>query len=155
FFNTKGFTLKAGTQGDYYRNRLFSQSNFLGTYTFANVASYQAGTPLLFTQNLGNPLIKVSQFEFGAFFQTDIPLSKHLLISPGLRYQVQQHLSDYNNFDPRMSLSFQIDKATVFRAGVGTFHQDFSVGTYQSLQQLNGSNQTQIVIRNPTTFPVD
>src|SRR5262249_49549429 len=33
FFNSKGFTLKVGTQGDYYRNRQYSQSNFLGTYT--------------------------------------------------------------------------------------------------------------------------
>ncbi len=152
FFNSKGFTLKAGTQGDYYRDRLFSQSNFLGTYTFSTIDNYVAGIPTLYTQNTGNPLIQVNQFEFGAFVQTDIAVSKRFLVSPGLRYQVQSHLSDYNNFDPRVSLSFQLDKATVLRAGLGTFHQNFSVGTYQSLLQLDGTHQTQILIRNPT-FP--
>ena len=89
FFNSKGFTLKAGTQGDYYRDRLFSQSNFLGTYTFSSIDNYLAGTPTLYTQNTGNPLIQVNQFEFGAFVQTDIAVSKRLLVSPGVRYQVQ------------------------------------------------------------------
>jgi hypothetical protein len=160
FFNNKNFTMKLGTQGDYYRNHQFSQSNFLGTYTFSPTVvngivtataydNYVAGKPAQYTQNGGNPLVVVSQFQFGAFVQTDIALSKRFLISPGVRYQVQSHLSDYNNFDPRASLSFQVDKATVLRAGVGTFHQEFSVGTYQSLVQLDGTHQTQIQIRNP------
>jgi hypothetical protein len=150
FFNSKGFTLKMGTQGDYYKNHQFNQSNFLGTYTFSSLDNYLAGIPTLYTQNTGNPLIDVSQFEFGVFAQTDIAVSKRFLVSPGVRYQVQSHLSDYNNFDPRMSLSFQLNKTTVLRAGVGTFHQNFSVGTYQSLLQLDGTHQTQILIRNPS-----
>jgi hypothetical protein len=160
FFNSKNFTMKLGTQGDYYRNHQLSQSNFLGTYTFSPTVvngvvtataldNYLAGKPAQYTQTTGNPLIAVNQFQFGAYIQTDIAVSKRFLVSPGVRYQVQGHLSDYNNFDPRMSLSFQLDKATVLRAGVGTFHQEFSVGTYQSLVQLDGTHQTQIQIRNP------
>src|SRR5215475_9701565 len=151
-FNSKGFTLKVGTEGDYYRNRAFNQNNFLGTYTFSSLDAYLAGLPTTFSINQGNPLIFVSQFEFGAFVQTDIKLSNKLLISPGMRYQIQNHLKDYNNFDPRMSLSYQINKSTVLRLGAGTFHQTFSVGNFLQLQQLNGTNQTQIVIRNPS-FP--
>jgi Carboxypeptidase regulatory-like domain len=165
FFNSKKVTMKLGTQGDYYRNHQFSQSNFLGTYTFSPTLTkqpdgtyiqtasaydnYLAGIAAQYTQTSGNPVIAVNQFQFGAFVQTDIAVSKRFLISPGVRYQIQSHLSDYNNFDPRMSLSFQLDKATVLRAGVGTFHQEFSVGTYQSLLQLDGTHQTQIQIRNP------
>jgi hypothetical protein len=148
-FNNKGLTLKAGMQGDYYRNRAYNANNFLGTYTFSTLDAYLSGKPTIFTMNEGNPLIFVSQFELGAFIQTDIKLSDHLLISPGLRYQVQSHLQDYNNFDPRMSLSYQLNKNTILRFGAGVFHQDFSVGNYLQLQQLNGVNQTQIVIRNP------
>ena len=148
-FNQKTLTLKAGAQADYYRNRAHNANNFLGTYTFSSLAAYLAGTPTLFTINQGNPLLFVSQIEVGAFVQTDVKLSDRLLISPGLRYQIQNHLSDYNNFDPRMSLSYQLNKTIILRLGAGTFHQDFSVGNYLQLQQLNGVNQTQIVIHNP------
>src|SRR5262245_45777332 len=151
-FNSKGFTLKVGTEGDYYRNRAFNQSNFLGTYTFSSLDAYLAGAPTTFSINQGDPLIFISQFEFGAFVQTDIKLSNRLLISPGLRYQIQNHLKDYNNFDPRVSLAYQVNKSTVLRLGVGTFHQTFSVGNFLQLQQLNGTHQTQLVIRNPS-FP--
>jgi hypothetical protein len=151
-FNSKSFTLKTGTQGDYYRNRVYNANNFLGTYTFSSLDAYLAGTPTTFTMNAGNPLIFVTQFEFGAFVQTDIKLSNRLLISPGVRYQIQSHLSDYNNFDPRVTLSYQLSKTSVLRLGAGTFHQTFSINNFQQLQQLDGSHQTQIVIRNPS-FP--
>jgi hypothetical protein len=151
-FNTKKLTLKTGLQGDYYRDRAYNANNFFGTYTFSTLDSYLAGKPITFTMNQGDPLIFVSQFEFGAFVQTDIKLSDRLLISPGLRYQIQNHLKDYNNIDPRMSLSYQINKTTILRLGAGTFHQTFSVGNFLQLEQLNGVHQQQIVIRNPS-FP--
>jgi hypothetical protein len=149
-YNSKGLTLKTGIEADYYRNSSFNQSNFLGTYTFSTLGAYTAGTPTTFSITQGNPLLAVSQVETGAFVQSDIKLSDKGLISPGVRYAIQTHLKDYNNLDPRMSLSYQLNKTTVLRLGAGTFHQDFSIGAYQSLQQLNGSNQTQIVIHDPT-----
>jgi hypothetical protein len=151
-FNSKGFTLKTGTQGEYYRNRSYNANNFLGTYTFSSLDAYLAGTPTTFTMNIGNPLIFATQFEFGAFAQTDIKLSNRMLVSPGVRYQIQTHLADRNNFDPRMSLSYQLSKTSVLRLGAGTFHQTFSIGNFQQLLQLDGTHQTQIVIRNPS-FP--
>ena len=39
-YNSKGFTLKAGTQGDFYFNKSTSQSNFLGSYSFSSLANY-------------------------------------------------------------------------------------------------------------------
>src|SRR5262249_40350060 len=42
-FNSKNFTLKAGTQGDYYRDRAYNANNFLGTYTFSSLDAYLAG----------------------------------------------------------------------------------------------------------------
>jgi Carboxypeptidase regulatory-like domain/TonB dependent receptor len=149
-FNNKAFTLKAGVQADYYRNRAYNAINFLGTYTFSSLDMYLAGRPTTFTVNQGNPLIFVSQVEFGAFVQTDVKLSDRVLVSPGLRYQVQSHLGDYNNFDPRVSLSYQLNKTTILRLGAGTFHQNFSIANYLQLQQLNGVNQTQIVIQKPS-----
>src|SRR5207253_2935732 len=86
-FNTNGFTLKTGGQIDYHQNHLYNPNNFLGTFVFSNLDAYRAGTPTTFTINTGNPLINVGQLEIGAFAQTDIKLSKTLLLSPGVRYQ--------------------------------------------------------------------
>ena len=151
-FNTKGFTLKAGGQVDYFRNRLYSANNFLGTFVFSSLDAYRAGTPTTFTINTGNPLLTFSQVEVGAFAQTDIKLSKNLLLSPGIRYQTQSNISDRNDFDPRVSLSYQLNQSTVFRAGFGIFHQTFAANVVQQLLQLDGKRQQQIVIRNPS-FP--
>jgi hypothetical protein len=149
-FNNKLMTLKGGLQGNYYRTNAYNTNNFLGTYTFSSLSAYLAGMPTTFTMNQGNPLLSVSQFEWGLFAQSDIKLSDRLLVSPGLRYQLQSHLSDHHDFDPRMSLSYQLNKATIVRLGGGLFHQDFSIANYLQLQQLNGVNQTQILIRHPS-----
>ena len=69
----------------------------------------------------------MSQVESAVFVQTDIKLSDKVLISPGVRYQLQTHLQDRNNLDPRVSLSYQLNKTTIVRLGAGTFHQPFSV----------------------------
>src|SRR5207249_3168990 len=40
----------------------------------------------------------------------------------------------------------------ILRAGVGTFHQTFSTSLFQQLELLDGTRQSQIVVRNPS-FP--
>jgi Carboxypeptidase regulatory-like domain len=149
-YNSRGLTVKTGIETNYYRNHAFNQNNFAGTYTFSSLSNYLQGTPTTFTLTQGNPLLAVSQVESAAFVQTDIKLSDKALISPGMRYQIQTHLKDYNNFDPRVSMSYQLNKTTVIRLGAGTFHQTFGIQNYLQLQQLNGANQKQIVITNPS-----
>jgi len=151
-FNSKGFTLKTGGQIDYHQNHLYNPNNFLGTFIFSSLDAYRAGTPTTFTINTGNPLIDVHQLEIGAFAQTDIKLSKNLLVSPGIRYQTQSNISDRNDFDPRVAVSYQLNKVTVLRTGFGIFHQTFAANLVQQLLQLDGKRQQQIVIRNPS-FP--
>jgi len=80
-FNSKGLTLKTGTQVEYYRNRIYSANNFLGTYTFSTLDAYLAGRPATFSINRGNPLLYVNQLELGVFAQADVKLSSRLLIS--------------------------------------------------------------------------
>jgi hypothetical protein len=149
-YNSMGLTMKGGIELNYYRNHAFNQTNFLGTYTFSSLGNYLNGTPTTYSITQGNPALAVSQVESAAFVQTDIKLSNKVLISPGVRYQLQTHLQDHNNFDPRVSLSYQLNKTTVVRLGAGTFHQPFSIQNYLQVKQLNGSNQTQIVISGPS-----
>lgn len=176
-YNAKNLTVKTGFQANYYRNHSNSLNNSLGTFTYATLQQYNCTNgfatlnnapclaqdptatgfindfvPETYTVTQGNPLLSVGQVEAGLFVQTDIKLSDKMLISPGVRYALQTHLHNYDNLDPRATLSYQINKTTVLRLGAGTFHQDYSVGTYQSLVQSNGANQTQFVVNSPTSL---
>lgn len=178
-YNAKALTMKAGFQANYFRNHINSLGNSLGTFTYANLQQYNCtnglptlnNTPCLvndptptgfindfspqtYTQTLGNPFLAVGQIEAGLFIQTDIKLSDKMLFSPGVRYALQTHLHNYDNLDPRATLSYQLNKTTVLRLGAGTFHQDFSVGTYQNLVQTNGTNQTQYVVSGSPSSPI-
>ncbi|HEY2383047.1 MAG TPA: TonB-dependent receptor [Terriglobia bacterium] len=172
-YNAKSLTVKTGFQANYYRNHTNTLSNSLGTFTYASLQQYNCVNgiatvnpclasdptttgfiddfaPQTYTQTVGNPLLSVGQIEAGVFAQTDIKISDKMLISPGVRYALQTHLHNYDNFDPRATLSYQLNKTMILRLGAGSFHQNYSVGTYQSLTQSNGSNQTQFVVNNPT-----
>jgi hypothetical protein len=175
-YNAKALTLKTGFQANYYRNRVNSLANSLGTFTYADPTQYSCVNGLLpasqcstadvlptggtindflpetFSVTQGNPFLTVSQIEAGLFAQTDIKVSDKFLISPGVRYALQTHLHNYDNFDPRVSASYQLNKTMILRVGAGSFHQDFSVGSYQSLIQANGTNQTQFIVSNPTSL---
>ena len=89
--------------------------------------------------------------EFGSFIQTDLKLSKKLLLSTGARYEVQTNIADRNNLDPRATLAYQVTPSTVIRGGFGTFHQRLAVGSVQTLLQYDGAHQLQTIINNPTT----
>jgi hypothetical protein len=175
-YNAKSLTLKAGFQANYYRNHINSLSNSLGTFSYASLQQYNCVngitpatpcsandvtptgatindfTPETYTITQGNPFLSVSQIETGLFTQTDIKISDRLLVSPGVRYALQTHLHNYDNFDPRVSASYQLNKTMILRLGAGTFHQDYTVGTYQGLVQANGTNQTQFIVNSPTSL---
>ena len=151
-FNKKRFTLKTGVQADYYRNSSYSANNFLGTFVFSSLDAYRAGSAATFTIDGGNPLLTMSQVELGAFAQTDIRLSKRLLVSPGIRYQTQSNISDRNDFDPRVVVAYELNRETILRTGAGIFHQNLQSNLVQQLMRLDGTRQQQIVIRNPA-FP--
>ena len=148
------WTLKVGTQGTVRKNYSYSENNFNGTWTFSNLTDYLAGTPLQFTRTTGNPVLDVSQFEFAAFMQNDFRISNALNLSFGVRYEDQTNISDHNNYDPRMGFAYQLGKTTVLRGGVGMFHERFNQGNVEQLLRLDGTRQLQIIVRNPTTFPL-
>ena len=50
---------------------------------------------------IGDPNIDYRNVQAGIYIQDDIRVRKSLTLSPGMRYEAQTHLSDYNNFGPR------------------------------------------------------
>ena len=112
-------------------------------------------SPTQFTQTSGDSKIKVDQLEFAAWTQGDWRITPKADISFGLRYQVQQHFADYNNFAPVAGLSYQLRSQgnwrTVVRTGIKVTHGTFSMNTYQQLRQASvGSTQQTVTILTPS-----
>jgi hypothetical protein len=78
----KKHTLKFGTQISRDSVRDYSQNNFNGTFTFANLEQYrqaihnpQTARAQQFTMNTGDPLLQYSRTEYSWFAQEDWRIS--------------------------------------------------------------------------------
>lgn len=102
---------------------ILDSSNFGGTFTFSDLASFNANQPFLFTINRGNPTADFAQDEYSYFIQDEMRLRPNLTIMLGLRHELQSHLHDYNNFAPRAGVSYSPgNSGFVVRAGGGIFY---------------------------------
>ena len=98
-------------------------SNFGGTFSYSNLASFAAGQAFLFTMNQGTPSVSFSQNEYSYFAQDEMRLRPNLTIMLGLRHELQSNLGDHNNLAPRVGLSYAPGKGNfVLRAGGGIFY---------------------------------
>ena len=148
-------SLRAGVQldGGHYRSN--DASNYIGTYTFESMEDFQAGIARSFTRRIGDPNISYWNLQAGLYLQDDIRISKGLVLSPGLRYEAQTHLSDYNGFAPRFGINWAPFKSgkTTIRGSVGIFYDWLSTGTYEQTLRVDGFRQRELNIFNPP-FPV-
>jgi hypothetical protein len=130
------------------------ESNYLGTYLFDSPAAFETGTPLNYTRRLGDSAIEYRNVTAGIYLQDDIRVRKNLTLSPGLCYEVQTHLSDYNNFGPRFGVSWAPFKSgkTSLRGSFGIFYDWLNSGIYEQSLRVNGFRQRELNIANPS-FP--
>jgi hypothetical protein len=129
-------------------------SNYLGTYFFENPEALQAGRPRTFTQRVGDPNIDYRNVQSGIYIQDDIRVRKSLTLSPGLRYEVQTHLSDFNSLGPRIGITWAPFKngKTSLRASWGVFYDWLAANTYEQTLRVDGIRQRELNIENPS-FP--
>jgi hypothetical protein len=151
----KQHAMRAGVlvEGGTYRTD--QVTNYNGTYTFASAYDYSIGQALQFSQRIGDPLISYKSFQVGTYLQDDWRVKKSLLVSAGLRYEVQTHLGDYVNLSPRLSFAWTPFKSgsTTIRGGFGVFNDWYEGSLYESALRLDGVRQYDIIVRNPT-YPV-
>jgi len=111
------------------------------------------GIPTRFTITQGNPAITVSQAEFAAYVQGELRLTPRAQVSFGARYQVQQHLKDYDNLAPTAGISYQLNTKqnwqTVVRAGARMNYSTYGMGNWETLLRNNAAYQTNYEILNP------
>jgi hypothetical protein len=127
-------------------------TNRLGTFTFSSLDAYNAGTPDTYTQRLGNPVVSYFNAQSALYVQDDLRVNKSLTLSPGVRYEIQTHLSDRNNFGPRMGLTWAPFKSgrTTLRGSFGLFYNWLSAATYEQTLRVDGFRQRDLFIVNPT-----
>ena len=156
-------------------------ANFNGQYTFPSIDAYQITEQILqanphtdpqvldpiiraagggasqFTLTAGNPSVAASMTDLGAFFEDDWKWKPNFTLSYGLRYEVQNHISDYSNIAPRLGFAWNFGpKKTPFTvsAGNGLFYHRFPVANILNAERQNGINQQQYVVQSPDFYPL-
>ena len=136
--------------GGWYRSN--DISNYLGTYTFASAEDYAAGTPVSYTQRIGDPTVSYFALQSGVYLQDDIRVRKNLTLSPGVRYEIQAHLKDTNAIGPRFGVTWSPFKngKTSLRGSAGIFYDWLIPNTYEQTLRVDGLHQQEINIINPS-----
>jgi hypothetical protein len=130
---------------------LDDRDNFGGTYTFASLTDYEAGRPLSYTQNIGQPRLNYDTYAAALFVQDDFQIRPNLTLGAGLRWDWQNAVSDANNFAPRVSLAWGIggDRKTVLRTGFGVFYDRLRANLLADALRLDGIRVRQLYLIDP------
>jgi hypothetical protein len=105
-------------------------------------------------RRIGDPAIAYGVAQGSVYIQDDIRVRKNLTLSPGLRYEAQTHVRDYNNVGPRLGLTWApfASGQTTLRASAGLFYDWLPTSTYQQALQVDGIRQQEVNIVDPS-FP--
>jgi uncharacterized membrane protein YgcG len=106
----------------------------------------------------GDPLARVTQYDFGPFIQDDWRVRPNLTVSAGLRYETQTNIGSHLNFAPRLSFAWSPGAAAaggarsrmVVRGGFGLFYSRFAENLTLQALRFNGTTQQQFVITTGT-----
>lgn len=154
-----------------------AQQNYSGTFTFTSLNAYRltvlglqrnlsdaairatGGGASQFTLSSGNPLLGITQADFGFFAQDDWRIRKNLTLSLGGRYEAQTHSGDHSDVAPRIGIAWAIGRKggtplNVIRVGSGIFYNRLSESLTLDAERQNGVRQQQFLIPNPSFYPV-
>ena len=73
--------------------------------------------PWSYTRRIGDPNIDYFNLQGALYVQDDIRVRTGLTLSPGLRYEMQTHVSDFNNLGPRFGVTWSPFRAAARQSG--------------------------------------
>jgi hypothetical protein len=134
----------------------FTPQNFNGTYIFDSLTAFQNGTPRQLIIVTGNPMVSNTFVDAGIYAEDDWKLRPNMTLSYGLRFETQNGIHDHGDWAPRISFAWGLGgkknaaPKTVLRTGLGIFYDRFGENLILQALRLNGINQQQFVIKNPS-----
>ena len=141
-----GVLLEAG------RFQADDMTNYLGTYTFASLADYEAGPAgRVHAAGRATPPFATPRWMRPSYLQDDWRIARSLLLSPGVRYGVQQHVSDRWNLSPRMSAAWSPLRSgsVTVRGSYGYFYDWVAGDLYKQALLVDGFRQQELNIHDP------
>jgi len=137
--------------------QLFLQLQQAG-YTGAQIQQLGGG-PSRFSIQGGMSYISGIRRDAGPFVQDDWRLRPNLTVSFGLRYEVQNLISDHHDVAPRLGFAWAPGTSkngrqkTVVRGGFGIFYDRIGTSAFENAILNNGVNQVDYTVYNPTFYP--
>ena len=143
---------RAGVELNYQRMRADDTTNYLGTYTFESPEAFAEGRPRSYTRRVGDPDIRYSNLQAGAYIQDDMRVRRNLTFSAGVRYEAQTHVDDYGGLMPRVGVTWAPFKsgATTLRSSWGIFHDWLQPNTYEQTLRVDGIQQREVDLLDPS-----
>lgn len=139
------------------RYRSDTASNYLGTWTYSSLADFQASRPSHYSRRTGDPLVRYGMVRLGAYAQDDFRIARSLLVSYGVRYEVQSYSADRLNIAPRVSLAWAPFRSgsTTLRVGYGRFLDWVPAAAYEQAQLVDGERFQEVSIKDPVSPDAD
>ena len=132
------------------RYNYFDQSNANGTFTFASIEDYMAGTPATYRLRQGQVRTDFGVYQLGLYWQDDIRVNSRFSYSVGVRNEMQNLISDKLNLMPRTGFTWTPKgNKTSIRGGYGMFFDWYDSSLYDQTLRVNGVAQQDLLILNP------
>ena len=130
-------------------------SNYLGTFTFASLADYNASRPATFSRRVGDPNLTYSTLQAAVYVQDDWRIARSLLVSAGVRYGVQGHVDDPWNLSPRATFAWSPlrNGSLTIRGSYGYFYEWIAGDLYKQTLLVDGVRQRDTNIVDPS-YPI-
>jgi hypothetical protein len=168
-------SFKFGVNVPHFSRRVMDDhTNQNGTYVFGPtyaadgetviataLQNYQNNIPFTYSLGQGQVRFVYHQQEVGGFFQDQIKLKPTLSITPGLRYDWQNALTnDRNNFSPRFSFAWAVDPKTktVLRGGGGIYFDRVGSSPILDLARYQYAKRRALSIsanQEPLCYPIE